>query len=58
MLTGNGFSSFPLDVLLITDMDSNVSDVTKRPGEGGCRTKVFCVKSFYKNKYFSIEVLV
>lgn len=34
---GRGFSSFPLDMLLVT----GVGGVTRVPGKGSCRTHVF-----------------
>lgn len=39
-LTGKGCSSFHLQILLITGVGSNVSDVTRIPGTGSCRNKV------------------
>ena len=39
-LIGKDCSSFPLKILLITGVGSNVSDVTRIPETGSCRNKV------------------
>lgn len=49
VLTGKGFSSFPLDMLLITGVSSN---------QGAITGIIFCEKSVYQDKYFSFEALI